>query len=576
LRSLLSRENGGRILLNAAEYILEVVASHGVRHVFGLPGKGNGGFYDALAARRDRLRHVLAKHEQGAAYMADGYARAGAPFGVCLGISAGAAINLMGGAYSANADSVPLLVLTGNAPAAAFGRNAMMEFSGGPRRPDPARLFAPLTKRSLMVRSAREVPEALAECLEAMLGGRRGAVHLCVPSDVQTQAIGLDRVPGPRPYQSPPTPDAAVLDEAARVLASARHPVIVAGTGVIRSGATDEVVALAEALGAPIVTTLKGKSAVPNDHPLCVGHVALGRSPAAERAVKDPDADVLVAIGTTLSEWTNFAWDPDFARNARVVQFDIDPAEITRVYPVRLAVVGDAKAALAGVLARLRADEGAAAQRRAAVTRLLATVGKFDAAESRFDARAPLRPQAVVTRLAGRLPDGTQLLSDAGNNTFYTAHYYQLKAHDAFYLGGGCAAMGWSVAASIGVKLWLADRPVVDVCGDGGFMMNGMELETAAAHDVPVLWVVLTDGALGMVKTFQTLFRAKDLIGCEFGEIEPARVAEGLGVRGLKVERLEQLDAAVADFLAEPRPTLLDVRIDGSEIPPGIMDRLGK
>ncbi len=568
--------NGGRILLNAAEYILDVVASYGVRHVFAIPGKGNGGFYDALAARRDRIRHVLAKHEQGAAYMADGYARAGAPFGLCLGISAGAAINLMGGAYSAHADSVPLLVITGNAPAAAFGRNAMMEFSGDPRRPDPARLFAPLTKRSVMVRAAKEVPDALADCLEAMLGGRRGAAHLCVPFDVQLEDVGVDHVPAPLASDARATPETSVLDEAARVLASARHPVIVAGTGVIRSGAAREVTALAEALGAPIVTTLKGKSAVPNDHPLCLGHVALGRSPAAERAVKDPATDVLVAIGTTLSEWTNFAWDPAFARNAKVVQFDIDPAEITRVYPVRLAVVGDAKASLAGVLGRLRADPAAAAGRRAAIAGLLATAGKFDAPESRFDARTPLRPQAVVTALARRLPDGTQLLADAGNNTFYTSHYYPLKANDAFYMGGGCAAMGWSVAASIGVKLARPDRPVVNVCGDGGFMMNGMELETAAAHDVPVLWVVMTDRALGMVKTFQTLFRGKDFLGCEFGEIEPARVAEGLGARGRRIERLDDLDAAVTDFLAEPRPTLLDVRIDGGEVPPGIMDRLGK
>ncbi len=508
--------------------------------------------------------------------MADGYARAGAPFGVCCAISAGAAINLMGGAYSANADSVPLLVLTGNAPAAAFGRNAMMEFSGDPRRPDPARLFAPLTKRSVMVRSANEVPDALASCLEAALSGRRGAAHLCVPADVQTQDVGLDRVPAPLAFDARPVPEAAVLDEAARVLAAARHPVIIAGTGVVRSGATTEVTALAEALGAPIVTTLKGKSAVPNDHPLCLGHVALGRSPAAERAVKSPEMDVLIAIGTTLSEWTNFAWDPAFARNAKVVQFDIDPAEITRVYPVRLAVVGDAKASLAGVLGRLSVDPTLAATRRGAVKQLLATVGKFDAAESRYDSRTPLRPQAMLTKLAERLPDGTHVLADAGNNTFYTSHYYPLKRNDAFYMGGGCAAMGWSVAASIGVKLARPERPVVNVCGDGGFMMNGMELETAAAHDVAVLWVVMTDKALGMVKTFQTLFRGKDFIGCEFGDIEPARVAEGLGVRGRKIERLDELDAAVADFLAAPRPTLLDVRIDGGEVPPGIMDRLGK
>ncbi|MBI4628492.1 MAG: thiamine pyrophosphate-binding protein [Candidatus Rokubacteria bacterium] len=562
--------------LNAAEYILETIAAHGVRHVFAIPGKGNGGFYDALAARRDRLRHVLAKHEQGAAYMADGYARAGAPFGVCLGISAGAAINLMGGAYSAHADSVPLLVLTGNAPAASFGRNAMMEFSGRPRRPDPARLFEPLTKRSLMVRAAKEVPDALAECLAAALGGRRGAAHLCVPADVQVEEVGLSRVPPPVAWDERPAPPPAVLDEAAAVLGAARHPVIVAGTGVVRSGAGAEVVALAEALGAPIVTTLKGKSAVPNDHPLCLGHVALGRSPAAERAVKAPEMDVLVAIGTTLSEWTNFAWDPAFARNAQVVQLDIDPAEITRVYPVRLAVIGDARAALAGVLARLRVEPALAARRRDAVGTLLTTVGKFDLPETRFADTVPLRPQAVISRLAAGLPDGTQLLADAGNNTFYTSHYYPLRRHDAFYMGGGCAAMGWSVAASIGVKLARPDRPVVNVAGDGGFMMNGMELETAAAHDVPVLWVILTDHALGMVKTFQTLFRGKDFIGCEFGDVEPARVAEGLGVRGLTIERLAELERAVADFLAGPRPTLLDVRIDGGEVPPGIMDRLGK
>jgi acetolactate synthase-1/2/3 large subunit len=561
--------------MNAAEYIVDTIAAHGVRHIFAIPGKGNGGLYDALAARRDRVRHILAKHEQGAAYMADGYARAGAPFGVCMGISAGAAINLMGGAYSAHADSVPLLVITGNAPVAAFGRNAMMEFSGRPRRPDPARLFEPLTKRSVMVRAAKDVPDALADCLDAALTGRRGAVHLCVPFDVQYEEVGLDRIRPAAPERLEIPPD-AVLDEATRVLADARHPVIVAGSGVVRSGARSEVIALAEMLGAPIVTTLKGKGAVPDGHPLAVGHVALGRSPAAEQVVKSPECDLLVAIGTTLSEWTNFAWDPAFAPRAQVLQFDIDRDEITTVYPVRLAVIGDARASLQRVLPRLGIDAALAARRRHAVAELVARVGKFDAPDSRFDERTPLRPQAVVTRLAAALPDGTHLLADAGNNTFYTSHYYPLKRHDAFHMGGGAAAMGWSVAAAIGVRLWRSDQPVVDVAGDGGFMMNGMELETAAAHDVAVLWVILTDRALGMVKTFQTLFRAKDFIGCEFGDIELADVARGLGARGRRIEQLADLDAAVAQFLAEPRPTLLDVRIDGSEIPPGILDRLGK
>lgn len=561
--------------MNAAEYVLDVIASYGVRHVFAIPGKGNGGFYDALAARRDRLRHVLAKHEQGAGYMADGHARAGAPLGVCLGISGGAAINLLGGAFSANADSVPLLALTGNAPTSAFGRGAMMEFSGDGRRPDPARLFEPVTRRSVMVRSARGVPDALAGALEAALGGRQGAAHLCVPADVQVSEVGVSRVPEPRSFPRP-APPAATLDEAAQALAAAEHPVILAGWGAVRAGAAAEVVALAEALGAPIVTTLKGKSAVPNDHPLCLGHVALGRSPAAERAVKSPGMDLLVAVGTTISEWSNFAWDPAFAAHARVLQFEIDPAEVTRVYPLRLAVLGDAQVALAGVLARLRVDPAVVARRRARVAELLRDAGKFDLPGTRFDERTPLRPQAVVTRLGALLPDGTQVLADAGNNTFFTSHYYPLKAHDAFFMGGGTAAMGWSVAASIGVTLARPDRVVVDVTGDGGFMMNGMELETAASHDAAVLWVVFTDRALGMVRTFQTLFRGKDLIGCEFGDIEPARVAEGLGVRGRRVERLEQLEAGVRAFLADRRPTLLDVRVDGSEIPPGIMDRLGK
>jgi acetolactate synthase-1/2/3 large subunit len=396
-----------------------------------------------------------------------------------------------------------------------------------------------------------------------------------VPFDVQYEEVGLDRIRPPAPERRDVAPD-TVLEEAARVLAGARHPVIIAGSGVVRSGARSEVIALAEALGAPIVTTLKGKGAVPGDHPLVLGHVALGRSPAAERAVKSPECDLLVAVGTTLSEWTNFAWDPAFAARAEVLQLDIDRDEITEVYPVRLAVIGDARTCLQRVLPQLTVDAALAARRRQAVADLIGTVGKFDAPESRFDERTPLRPQAVVTRLAAALPDGTQLLADAGNNTFYTSHYYQLKRHDAFYMGGGAAAMGWSVAAAIGVRLWRSDQPVVNIAGDGGFMMNGMELETAAAHDVPVLWVILTDRALGMVKTFQTLFRAKDYIGCDFGDIELADVARGLGARGRRIEQAEELDAAVAAFLAEPRPTLLDVRIDGSEIPPGILDRLGK
>ena len=163
---------------------------------------------------------------------------------------------------------------------------------------------------------------------------------------------------------------------------------------------------------------------------------------------------------------------------------------------------------------------------------------------------------------------------DAGNNTFYTSHYYPLRRNDAFYMGGGCAAMGWSVAASIGVKLARPDRPVVNVAGDGGFMMNGMELETAASQGAAVLWVILTNRVLGTVRTYQQLFRKGDFLASSLGDIDLARVAAGLGVQGVRVEALDDLDRAVARFLEDPRPTLLDVRVDPDEIPPGIMSRM--
>jgi acetolactate synthase-1/2/3 large subunit len=560
--------------VNAAEYALDVLESHGVRHVFGVPGKGLMGFLHALEGRRGRVDFVLSKHEQGGSYMADGYARARGGLGVCLAISGGAALNLMGGVASAYADSIPLLAITGNAPTSQFGRKAMMEFSGIHRFPDPARLFEPITKMSRMLRSAREVPETLERAIETAMSGRRGPVHLNIPPDVQMGEVGLDRAPAPASFDRRPVPDPARLAKAAALLAGARQPVILAGWGSVLSGARPEILALGEALGAPLVTTLKGKAAVPAGHPLWLGHVAMGGSPRAARVMTAPEVDLVLAVGTTLGEYTNFAWDPTFAPRARFIQVDLDPVEISTLYPGALALIGDARACLSGILRQLRPDEARARSRREAIETLVRDVGLYEQPAAIASAALPLRPPAVIHRLAALLPDGTQLALDAGNNTMFTVHYYPLKPRDGFYHAAGSAVMGWAVPGAIGVKLARPDAPVVCVSGDGGFLMNGMELETAASQGAAVLWVILTNRVLGTVRTYQQLFRKGDFLASSLGDIDLARVAAGLGVQGVRVEALDDLNQSVARFLEDPRPTLLDVRVDPDEIPPGIMSRM--
>ena len=532
------------------------------------------GLLHSLEGRRRRLDFVLSKNEQGGSYMADANARARGGLGVCCSISGGAALNLIGGVASAFADSVPLLAITGNAPVAQFGKKAMMEFSGIHRFPDPARLFEPVAKASLLLRSAREVPEAVERAIETAMSGRRGPVHLNIPPDVQMAEVGRDLVPPPPAFDRRPLPDPARVAEAAALLAGARRPVILAGWGSVLSGARSELLALAEALGAPLVTTLKGKAAVPAGHPLWLGHVAMGGSPRAVRVMTSPEVDLVLAVGTTLGEYTNFAWDEAFVPRARFLQVDLDPREISVIYPVALALIGDARATLAAILRRLPADEARARSRREALALLVRDVPLHENPEAMRSSTRPLRPPAVIHRLAGLMPDGTQLALDAGNNTMFTVHYYPLKPRDGFYHAAGSAVMGWAVPGAIGVKLARPEAPVLCVSGDGGFLMNGMELETAASHRVAVLWVVLTNRALGTVRTYQQLFRKGDFLASTLGDIDLARVASGLGVAGVRIEGLDELDRAVLRFLDDPRPTLLDVRVDPDEIPPGIMTRM--
>jgi thiamine pyrophosphate-dependent acetolactate synthase large subunit-like protein len=518
--------------------VIDALRAEGVRHVFGIPGYHNLAVYDALL-RQGEVTHVLARHEAGAAFMADGYARASGRPGVALVTTGPGATNALTPLVEAYAGSVPVVLIASDIASDLVGRDlgALHEV------PNQIECFRPVARWAEALTEARAIPGAVAGAFDLLRTGRPGPMVLSIPYDFLTARLD---VPAPRGGQGARPPcHVADVQDAARLLAVARRPLVIAGGGVVAAGAEEELRVLVRRLGAPVIATVAGRGAVSERDAAFQGVLA------DRRACREPlgAADVILAVGTKLGhrslEKLAFTLGPGQA----LIHLDLDPAVIDRAFKTRVAVVGDARDGLARLAAALGDGPPASGWDRAALER-----AKRDAGPRFTPAIAGL-----IETLRGALPDDAIVVGDQTGLTYWMEWRFPVYAPRTFLYPAGSATLGYAVPAAIGAKVARPDRPVVAVAGDGGFMYSVNELATAVKYRLPIVFLVLNDGRFGAIQWLQELMFGRsgeaDLANPDF-----VALARAFGANAERVGPAH-LAPALARALAADGPTVIELPI---------------
>lgn len=535
--------------LTGAEIIVKAFEHEGVDTVFGFPGGKVLALYDKLY--NSSIRHILVRHEQGAAHAAEGYARATGKPGVCIATSGPGATNLVTGIADAYMDSIPIIALTGQCPTSQIGSDAFQEA-------DITGITLPIVKHSWLVRDVNKLAEIVRSAFHIATTGRPGPVLIDLPTDVADDTAEFEYPPPItlRGYHVKLEADPDLVAEAAKAIRDAKKPVIYAGGGVISSGASAELRELAERSRIPVTTTLLGKGAFPETHPLSLGMLGMHGTKYANYAISY--SDLIIALGARFDDRITGKLD-EFAPNARVIHIDIDPAEIGKNVRVHYPLVGDVKAVLRELLMRLEPPE----------------IREWSDQVSRWKAEHPLtyiregalKPQYIVEKIWEITNGDAIITTEVGQCQMWAAQYYKALTPRSFISSGGLGTMGFGLPAAIGAQAGCPERLVFDIAGDGSVQMTSQELATAVAHDLPIKVAILNNGYLGMVRQWQELMwdRRYSQTDLNVGTPDFVKLADAYGAVGLRVTRQEEVVPALEQAIATPKPVLIDFLVAREE-----------
>ena len=555
----------------AAYLLTEYLERIGVEVIFGLCGHTIIAFLDALG--KSRIRFVSTRHEQVAAHAADGYARVSGKVGVLLTHLGPGLANATTGVANAALDSIPMVVIAGDIPSYYYGRHPHQEVNLH-QDADQFRIYEPFCKRVYRVDHPHDLPRVIERAFHLAQSGRPGPVLVDVPMDIFSADLPVDAFSvRPAPIARP-TIDEETVARIVDALASAQHPVLYAGGGVVGARAGAELAALAEALDVPIAHTLMGTSVVPSEHPLLLGMTGFWGTPIANQSCRD--ADLIVAIGTRLAEANSSSWYRDITFSippTRLIHIDIDLAEIGRNYPTDLGVVADAKQAL-GALAK--AAKGRTHRDRGTLRRDIAAarqkyLGNFS--DQYASDQYPLRPERILAELRKAAPDDAFIVTDVGWNKNGVGQQYPFSVPYTFITPSGLATMGFGAAAALGVKQALPGRAAIALIGDGGFCAaNPTVVATAMEAQLPVIWVVMDNMAFGTIAGLEEQNYGWNF-GCTFQcdgkpyRVDYAAMARACGAEGVMIEKADELGPALRKAVASGRPTLIQVPMNNAPTP---------
>lgn len=537
--------------MNGARALVQSLADHGVDVIFGIPGGVMIPIYDALYDCKC-VRNMLMRHEQGAAHAADGYARATGKVGVCFATSGPGATNLVTGLATANMDSVPVLAVTGQVRTTALGKDSFQEA-------DITGITLPITKHNYLVKDVSDLPRVVAEALHIASTGRPGPVLVDIPMDVSLAPIDYHPVQevSIRGYSAEQVIDDTEIEAAADLIAKAERPVLYVGGGVMSSGASDELVALSEKTHILVASTLLGKGAIPETHPHSLGMLGMHGTAYANHAVHE--CDLLIAVGARFDDRVTGKLAA-FAKKAKVIHIDIDPAEIDKTVHVDVSIVGDCREALRRLLEKVQPRVETDWNRQITKWR------------EEFPLHCPvdenrMLPQCVVDKLSEVTGGECILVTDVGQHQMFSALYYKVTKPRHFLSSGGLGTMGYGFPAAIGAQVGCPDKCVFAVCGDGGFQMTLQELAPAVEHKLPVKVLIMNNGYLGMVRQWQELFWNSRYSGVDIS-VQPdfVKLAEAYGAVGLRMTKMSEVEPTLRKAMEIPdRPVLIDCVIHREE-----------
>lgn len=540
--------------MTGAQAIIASLEAEGVDTVFGYPGGQAIKIYDALYDSK-KLHHVLARHEQGATHMADGYARATGKVGVVLVTSGPGATNTVTGIATAYMDSIPMVVITGQVTRGVIGTDSFQES-------DIVGITMPIVKHSFLLQSTDDLTETFREAFYIASTGRPAPVLIDIPSDLQGAEMVFHypdsvNIPSYRPtYKG----NAKQIKQATALIETSKRPLLYAGGGIVSSHACQELKALAEAMQIPVVTTLLGKGCFPSSHPLSLGPVGMHGSKYANMAMTE--CDLIIAAGARFSDRVTGKLD-EFAPNAKVIHIDIDPAEIGKIREANVPIVGDAQGILGGIVAQLE-KSGAEPVDAEWVETVNEWRERWPYYDDQFnDYPNQIVPEVALDELSKQLdPDNSIVTTEVGQHQMWAHQHIGREHARSFLSSGGLGTMGFGFPAAIGAKFGCPDKQVVCVAGDGSFQMNSQEMATAAINNTAVKVFLLDNRALGMVHQWQKLFYHERYSSTILDPVPDfVKLADAYGWEGERIEKPEDVAPAIARMLASEKPYLLDVAI---------------
>ena len=537
-----------------AKALIASLEKENVDIVFGLPGGANLPIYDELVDAN--FRHILVRHEQAAAHMADGYARIKRKSGVCFATSGPGATNLITGLATAHADSIPMIAITGQVPLAMIGKDAFQET-------DIIGISNPCTKYAFQPRKAVEIPEMIKKAFYIAESGRPGPVLVDIPKDVQQEKaeVKFPDLIKVRGYKPAFDPDLSEIEKAIDLIMKAEKPIIMAGGGVILSGAFNELQALAEILMCPVVTTFKGKGAFPENHPLAMGPIGMHGHAEANKIIIE--ADCIIAIGARFSDRSVGRFD-EFGKGMSIIHFDVDPSEIGKNKSVDVAVIGDVKSSLRTVVKMLTTkgirrdpDNSWLKRRKELIEYYTSTIKDYS---------REITAKKTLKKLRELLPAKSIVTTEVGQCQMWASLHFDVISPGTFFSSTGLGTMGFGFPASIGAKAAKPEVQVVDIAGDGSFNMTENSLAVSVLEKLPVIVFLLNNYMLGMVAQWQRTFSNRRYMGVEQHRCpDYVKLAESYGAQGIRVQSMNELDRAIKTAINSDVATVIDIPIDPEE-----------
>mgnify|MGYP005893231615 CR=1 FL=1 len=532
------------MILNGSEIIVECLKEQGVDTVFGYPGGAILNVYDALYKHSDEITHILTSHEQGASHAADGYARATGKVGVCFATSGPGATNLVTGIATAMMDSIPMVAITCNVTLPLLGRDSFQEV-------DIAGIVMPITKHSFIVKDVNELADTLRRAFRIAKEGRPGPVLVDITKDATANECDYIKET-PKPIERiTDTISEEAVENAAAMIKAAKKPYVFVGGGVIASDASEELKKFVRKIDAPVCDTLMGKGAFDGSDPHYTGMLGMHGTKTSNFGVSE--CDLLITIGARFSDRVTGNTNK-FAKNAKILQFDVDAAEINKNIHTDASVIGDALEILKRVNAKLEQLDHAD---------WLAHLKEY---EEKFPMkyRTDVLNGPYIMEKIYEITNGDAIIStDVGQHQMWAAQYYKYKMPRRFLSSGGLGTMGYGLGAAIGAKTANPDKVVINVAGDGCFRMNMNEIATATRNNMPLIQVVINNHVLGMVRQWQTLFYDHRYSHTILNDaVDFVKLAEAMGAKAIRITKMEEVEPALKEALACPGPIVLDCMID--------------